>query len=227
MSSFSLLRSFSSDTQSTPPKRRINKRFSFHQKQHQGVKDPIEANTMERDKKSKANLSRRWSSLKQYQTTTLSQQSLSTGNCSSSMNTSPMNTSGDATPKGDVKKKWEVIEHYRETVGGRETVSSSLLAVSVLERSITRSSHQVSFACRLALRHSILMPNHRSEPHGRHSPVKVAPAWSTIANLRAFPLETQSSITVTTAIQTIIFTSTAQWTVKAISEARIIRATGS
>lgn len=139
MSSFSLLRSFSSDTQSTPPKRRINKRFSFHQKQHQGVKDPIDVSTMECDKKSKANLSRRWSSLKQYQTTTLSQQSLSTGNCSSSMNTSPMNTSGgDATPKGiigcgakDVKKKWEVIEHYSETVGGRETISSSLLAVNL------------------------------------------------------------------------------------------------
>jgi hypothetical protein len=31
---------------------------------------------------------------------------------------------------GDVKKKWEVIEHYRETMSGREAVSSSLLAVS-------------------------------------------------------------------------------------------------
>lgn len=137
MSSFSLLRSFSSDTQSTPPKRRINKRFSFHQKQHQSVKDPIEASSMERDKKAKNNLNRRWSSLKQYQTTTLSQQSLATGNCSSSMNTSPLNASSDATLQrglngaGDVKKKWEVIEHYREAVGGRETVSSSLLAVSL------------------------------------------------------------------------------------------------
>lgn len=136
MSSFSLLRSFSSDTQSTPPKRRINKRFSFHQKQHQSVKDPIEASSMQRDKKSKANLTRRWSSLKQYQTTALSQQSLATGNCSSSMNTSPLNTVGDPTLQrglngaGDVKKKWEVIEHYRETIGGRETISSSLLAVS-------------------------------------------------------------------------------------------------
>ena len=138
MSSFSLLRSFSSDIQSTPPKRRINKRFSFHQKQHQSVKDPIEASSMQRDKKTKANLTRRWSSLKQYQTTTLSQQSLATGNCSSStMNTSPLNVgSGDATLQkglngaGDVKKKWEVIEHYRETIGGRETISSSLLAVS-------------------------------------------------------------------------------------------------
>lgn len=137
MSSFSLLRSFSSDTQSTPPKRRINKRFSFHQKQHQSVKDPIEASSMERDKKAKTNLNRRWSSLKQYQTTTLSQQSLATGNCSSSMNTSPLNASSDATLQrglngaGDVKKKWEVIEHYKEAVGGRETVSSSLLAVSL------------------------------------------------------------------------------------------------
>lgn len=136
MSSFSLLRSFSSDPQSTPPKRRINKRFSFHQKQHQSVKDPIEASSMQRDKKAKASLNRRWSSLKQYQTTTLSQQSLATGNCSSSMNTSPMNAAGDTTLQkglngaGDVKKKWEVIEHYRESIGGRETISSSLLAVS-------------------------------------------------------------------------------------------------
>lgn len=133
MSSFSLLRSFSSETssQSTPPKRCINKRFSFHQKQHQGVKDPTQTSSMERDKKTKANLNRRWSSLKQYQTTTLSQQSLATGNSS---NTSPV--IGDAVLQrgingaGDVKKKWEVIEHYREAVGGRETVSSSLLAVS-------------------------------------------------------------------------------------------------
>lgn len=95
---------------------------------------------MERDKKAKTNLNRRWSSLKQYQTTTLSQQSLATGNCSSSMNTSPLNASSDATSQrglngaGDVKKKWEVIEHYKETVGGRETVSSSLLAVSLCLR---------------------------------------------------------------------------------------------
>lgn len=138
MSSFSLLRSFSSDTQSTPPKRRLNKRFSFHQKQHQSVKDPIEASTMERDKKVKTNLTRRWSSLKQYQTTALSQQSLATGNCSSSMHTSPINTANDAATaagqrglngSGEVKKKWEVIEHYREAQGGRETISSSLLAV--------------------------------------------------------------------------------------------------
>lgn len=139
MSSFSLLRSLSSDTQSTPPKRRINNRFSFHQKQqqNQNVKDPIEASASERDKKVKSNLNRRWSSLKQYQTTTLLNQSLATGNCSSSsMNTSPLNASNDATTQrglngaGDVKKKWEVIEHYRETLGGRETISSSLLAVS-------------------------------------------------------------------------------------------------
>jgi hypothetical protein len=135
MSSFSLLRSFSTDTNTpspTPPKRRINKRFSFHQKQHQSVKDPIEASSMGRDKKVKANLTRRWSSLKQYQTTNLSQQSLATGNCSSS--TSPMRA-GEKGLNGagsDVKKKWEVIEHYRDAMDGREagSVSSSLLAVS-------------------------------------------------------------------------------------------------
>lgn len=134
MSSFSLLRSFSSDTSTqspAPPKRRINKRFSFHQKQHQSVKDPIEAGSMGRDKKTKTNLNRRWSSLKQYQTTTLSQQSLATGNCSSSTTTSPMKATGGLNGAGsDVKKKWEVIEHYREALGGRETISSSLLAVS-------------------------------------------------------------------------------------------------
>jgi hypothetical protein len=134
MSSFSLLRSFSTETNTptpTPPKRRINKRFSFHQKQHQSVKDPIESSSMGRDKKVKANLTRRWSSLKQYQTTTLSQQSLATGN-SSSTNTSPMRASekGLNGSGSDVKKKWEVIEHYRETMSGRETISSSLLAVS-------------------------------------------------------------------------------------------------
>lgn len=137
MSSFSLLRSFSSDTNTpspTPQKRRLNKRLSFHQKQHQSVKDPIEASTMGRDMKAKTNLTRRWSSLKQYQTTTMSQQSLATGNCSSSTSTSPMKVT--APEKGlngagsDVKKKWEVIEHYREAMGGRETISSSLLAVS-------------------------------------------------------------------------------------------------
>lgn len=139
MSSFSLLRSFSTDTSAaqsptpTPPKRRINKRFSFHQKTHQSVRDPIEAGSMGRDKKVKANLTRRWSSLKQYQTTNLSQQSLATGNCSSSSNTSPMRA-GERGLNGagsDVKKKWEVIEHYREAMGGRETISSSLLAVSL------------------------------------------------------------------------------------------------
>jgi hypothetical protein len=135
MSSFSLLRSLSSDTQSTPPKRRINKRFSFHQKQHQGVKEPaLGTSSMERDKKAKTNLNRRWSSLKQYQTTTLSQQSLATGNSSSSTGT-PLLNAGDASARGaigagDVKKKWEVIEHYRETMSGKETISSSLLAVS-------------------------------------------------------------------------------------------------
>jgi hypothetical protein len=140
MSSFSLLRSLSTDTQqqqqqSTPPKRPLKKRFSFHQKQHQSVKDPIEASSMGRDKKVKTNLTRRWSSLKQYQTTTLSQQSLATtGIGTSSMNTSPMNATGGngASSGGDVKKKWEVIEHYRETLTGRETVSSSLLAVSII-----------------------------------------------------------------------------------------------
>lgn len=136
MSSFSLLRSFSTDTQSaqsTPPKRRvINKRFSFHQKQHQSVRDPIESSSMGRDKKAKTNLNRRWSSLKQYQTTTMSQQSLATGNCSSSTNTSPMNSTSESRVNGagDVKKKWEVIEHFTEAGGGRETISSSLLAVS-------------------------------------------------------------------------------------------------
>lgn len=138
MSSFSLLRSFSSETsQTTPIKKRNNKRFSFHQNQHQSVKDPIEAGSMQRDKKTKTNLGRRWSSLKQYQTTTLSQQSLATGNCSTSTNTSPCNAAGDATLQrglngaGEVKKKWEVIEHYKEALSGRETISSSLLAVSL------------------------------------------------------------------------------------------------
>lgn len=55
------------------------------------------------------------------------------------MNTSPLNASSDATSQkglngaGDVKKKWEVIEHYKEAAVGRETVSSSLLAVSLNE----------------------------------------------------------------------------------------------
>lgn len=130
MSSFSLLRSFSSETShNTPVKKRNNKRYSFHQNQHQSVREPIEAGSMQRDKKTKTSLGRRWSSLKQYQTTTLSQQSLAAG--SSSTNTSPHNAAGDVTlQKGEVKKKWEVIEHYKGALGGRETISSSLLAVS-------------------------------------------------------------------------------------------------
>ena len=34
------------------------------------------------------------------------------------------------------KKKWEVIEHYKGTVNGRDTVSSSLLAVSRFKNEI-------------------------------------------------------------------------------------------
>lgn len=165
MSSFSLLRSFSSEaSQSTPPKRRINKRFSFYQKHHPSVKDPIGTGSMDREKKMKGNLNRRWSSLKQYreysitkaqqtspmlkgnintksftftETTALSQQSLATGKSST---TSPC-IEDQALQKGlscgtsDVKKKWEVIEHYKESMGGRETISSSLLAVSFKESS--------------------------------------------------------------------------------------------
>jgi hypothetical protein len=141
MSSFSLLRSFSTDTPNqpsspqaqnqfiTPPKnRRMNKRFSFHQKQQQSVKDPLEVTSLMRsDKKSKA-LTRRWSSLKQYQTTALSQQSLATGSSAvTSSNVSPQNA--PSSERGE-KKKWEVIEHFTGGINGRETVSSSLLAVS-------------------------------------------------------------------------------------------------
>lgn len=157
MSSFSLLNSFSSESPSTTQSasttpatktRKINKRFSFHQKQQHNVKECSESNFMGRDKKSKSHLSRRWSSLKQYQptttsTTTSSQQSLATGNCSISTNPSPL--FGDCSIEKDkkesegnggggggetTKKKWEVIEHYSENLKGRETVSSSLLAVS-------------------------------------------------------------------------------------------------
>lgn len=141
MSSFSLLHSLSSSETSSPQSssttpatkpRRINKRFSFHQKQHHNVKECSESNFMGRDKKSKSHLSRRWSSLKQYQpttassTTTSSQQSLAT--------VSPVfgvdKDKGLLNNGDETKKKWEVIEHYSEHLKGRETVSSSLLAVS-------------------------------------------------------------------------------------------------
>lgn len=156
MSSFTLFRSFSSDTQQSPPtpasssassskqRGKLSKGFSFHQKQqHQSVKEPIEGASVAaalRVKKSKA-LTRRWSSLKQYQTTTLSQQSLATGSSTvTSSNPSPQNTAAveanqrNVTTSGSdvAKKKWEVIEHYKATVNGRDTVSSSLLAVSRL-----------------------------------------------------------------------------------------------
>lgn len=144
MSSFMLLRSFSTDTQqssssstttttTTSPalskqRGKLNKRFSFHHKQQQGVKELGEAN-----KKSKAALTRRWSSLKQYQTTNLSQQSLATGGSSNvtSAQASPQNIANESHQRSDVRKKWEVIEHYKGTLNGRETVSSSLLAVSI------------------------------------------------------------------------------------------------
>lgn len=137
--SFTLLRSFSTDTQQQSPQAssskqrgKLNKRFSFHQKQHQSVvkekmeeDDPNDVST--KKSKSKALLTRRWSSLKQYETTTLSQQSLATGSSTvTSSNPSPQHFGGGS----DVKKKWEVIEHYKGTVNGRDTVSSSLLAVS-------------------------------------------------------------------------------------------------
>lgn len=139
MSSFTLLRSFSTETQQQQPSKqrgKLNKGFSFHQKQlleSSAVMAPAI-----RDKKTKA-LTRRWSSLKQYQTTTLSQQSLATGSSAvTSANPSPQNTASvdsyqrNVTCSGsDVKKKWEVIEHYKGAVNGRETVSSSLLAVSI------------------------------------------------------------------------------------------------
>lgn len=74
MSSFTLLRSLSTETQQSTPSNKqrgkLNKGFSFHQKHTNSVMLP-----MIRDKKSKA-LTRRWSSLKQYQTTTLSQVTL-------------------------------------------------------------------------------------------------------------------------------------------------------
>jgi hypothetical protein len=142
MSSFSLLRSFSSDTQTassstpTPLKvRKINKRFSFHQKQFHNIKETSET-SFKKDKKS--NLTRRWSSLKQYQPSTStaasSQQSLNTTGVSSNASPSYVNEKSAASngdKLSDTKKKWEVIEHYTENVrGGRETISSSLLAVS-------------------------------------------------------------------------------------------------
>lgn len=142
-SSFAMLRSFSTDTQShsnsspaaaTPPKnRKMNKGFSFHQKQQQSVKDPMEGSALLRqevsNKKAK-NLTRRWSSLKQYETTNLSQQSLVAGGSSvSSTNPSPQNLPSERNGN-DVKKKWEVIEHYKGATNGRDTISSSLLAVS-------------------------------------------------------------------------------------------------
>lgn len=144
MSSFSLLRSFSSDTQSassTPPPtkvRKMNKRFSFHQRQFQNIKE-ISETSFKKDKKS--NLTRRWSSLKQYQATTStaasSQQSLNTtgGGVSSNASSSFVNERHLVGANGEkiieTKKKWEVIEHYKDNVKGRETISSSLLAVSV------------------------------------------------------------------------------------------------
>lgn len=144
MSSFSLLRSFSSDTQTassstpTPQKvRKINKRFSFHQKQFHNIKGTSET-SFKKDKKS--NLTRRWSSLKQYQPSTstaaLSQQSLNTTGVSSNASPSYVNeksTASNGDKSCDTKKKWEVIEHYTENVRGRETISSSLLAVSMTE----------------------------------------------------------------------------------------------
>jgi hypothetical protein len=156
MSSFSLLNSFSSDTPSqsastTPAtkNRKINKRFSFHQKQQHNVKECSESNFMGRDKKSKSHLSRRWSSLKQYHptatSTTSSQQSLATGNCSIPTNPSPFyggidreRTANIEENGGETKKKWEVIEHYTESLKGRETVSSSLLAVSLKNLAFVR-----------------------------------------------------------------------------------------
>lgn len=139
MSSFTLLRSFSTETQQSPQQQnkqrgKLNKGFSFHQKQL--LESAAVMVPTIRDKKTKA-LTRRWSSLKQYQTTNLSQQSLATGSSTvTSANPSPQNTAStdsnqrNVTYSGsDVKKKWEVIEHYKGTVNGRETVSSSLLAV--------------------------------------------------------------------------------------------------
>lgn len=144
MSSFSLLRSFSSDTQSsssTPPSskvRKMNKRFSFHQRQFQNVKETSET-SFKKDKKS--NLTRRWSSLKQYQPTTStaasSQQSLNTTGGGTSSNASPSfvyekhSVGSNGEKLIETKKKWEVIEHYKDNLKGRETISSSLLAVSM------------------------------------------------------------------------------------------------
>jgi len=174
MSSFSLLRSFSSDQsqQATPAKRKpLNKRFSFHHKQHHnvkettGVEDSLLMMGRNGDKKTKA-LTRRWSSLKQYQTTAASQQSLATGSAVNG-NSSTSNVSANATGVGEsmrthhnssssssekqqqqqhpseVKKKWEVIEHYKGAIKGRETISSSLLAVSVLSEQSRTSRRKV------------------------------------------------------------------------------------
>lgn len=138
MSSFSLLRSFSSDTQTassstTPVKtRKINKRFSFHQKQFHNIKETSETSFK---KDTKSNLTRRWSSLKQYQpsTSASSQQSLNTTGVSSNASPSYVNEKSNGDKLSDTKKKWEVIEHFKENVKGRETISSSLLAVSTFQ----------------------------------------------------------------------------------------------
>lgn len=88
-------------------------------------------------KKSSKALTRRWSSLKQYQTTTLSQQSLATGSSTvASTNPSPQNVPNVGSGGADVKKKWEVIEHYKGNVNGRDAISSSLLAVSIFKFTI-------------------------------------------------------------------------------------------
>ncbi|XP_070504535.1 adenylate cyclase type 6 isoform X3 [Chironomus tepperi] len=103
------------------------------------------------NKKSKA-LTRRWSSLKQYQTTALSQQSLATGSSTvTSTNPSPQNAPSDVHQRnsnlnsgGDVKKKWEVIEHYKGSANGRETISSSLLAAGITTFNIDMRPQQSS-----------------------------------------------------------------------------------
>jgi hypothetical protein len=102
-------------------------------------------------KKSKT-ISRKWSSLKQYHATSSpSQHSLAThplGNkfvdTSFSSIQSQLTANGDNNLKSknsknsnnsnmsiNKKPKWEVIEHYKGSNRGRDTISSSLLAVSI------------------------------------------------------------------------------------------------
>ena len=115
-----LLRSYSTDEQG----RDWRKRFSLRSKHRTDGKDMSKEIPLLGNKKSRCG-GRRCSSLKQQNSEPKSNVALELA----SAPTTQFNSINECSPK---KPKWEVIEHFKTNVRGQESISSSLIAVSLI-----------------------------------------------------------------------------------------------